>query len=189
MDHLQEIPLNAPITLKVPIAMPGRRNVSYETPRQPITFKRLECWIRVNTVTRQIWVQFAKIPQPLMIYGPDDFAAACPDTPEQHGERVLQILGNDPAVVLQALIDGGEVTMPARVPRSIKHWQAVNVLREMGLLDAVEAMTAETESHALRDAWKGFEDLSIKSPSVIGMAAALGIDLNAFFIRAGALGV
>jgi hypothetical protein len=143
-------------------------------------------------VTKTIHAQIGRISNPLLIYSGEDFAVAAADTPEQHGERVLQILSDDPAVVLQALIDGVAITMPARVPRYIRHWQAVNVLRDMGHLERVEAMVEVSIDTAVRDSWNGLEDLSRKSPTVLGIAQALGMDaaaIDAFFIRAGGLKV
>lgn len=193
MEHLTEIRLPSPISLNVPIPLPGRRDVTYAAPRQQVAFDVIYMWIKINTVTRQIWVQFAKIPKPLMIYGPDDFAAACPDTPDQHAERVRQILGADPATVLQALLDGADLPpAPQRVPRSIRAWQARELLRRKSLLDRVVGMVKQCGDTAVIEAWEARENLARYGKTVLAMAAAIGLsaaEIDEFFIEAAKLEV
>ena len=87
MQYISEIPLSAPITVQVPV---GR----YGMAEQEITMDSLQVWYVINTATKAIWAQVARIPHPILIYGQADFAAAVGDTPAEHDaqNRAIQFL-------------------------------------------------------------------------------------------------
>ena len=154
----------------------------------------LDAEFSINVVTRTVHAALAPIPRPLQIYGAEDFARIAADTPEQHVERVLQLLGKDPAAVLQALIDGRELPARApRVPREVDNWRARAVLESLGLLPQVDALITALEGpHAVvvRNAWKGAAPLQRRGPTVKALAASLNLSeeqLDAMFIQADAL--
>jgi hypothetical protein len=203
--HLATIPLAAPVT--VYLAHQGRRprviTPDGSSPL-PITadngeatvFEELACAFVINLVTQTIHAQIAHIPPPLLIYGPADFAAVAIDLPEYHGERVLQLLGNDPAAALQALIDGCPLpAAPPRVPREIGNWRAKAILASMGKLADVEAVIAslpEPQRTVVALAWAGDAKLARRGATVTGLGAALGMsegEIDALFIAAEALEV
>jgi hypothetical protein len=135
--------------------------------------------LRSDPMAQTITAHLSPLPRGLQIYGPEDYSAAAGDSMDDHVARVLQILGSDPARVLQALIDGGEMPpRPPRVPREIPNWRCKAVLHQMGLLATVEAgmeaMTDPERTVALF-AWNGDGKVARKGPTVIGLAAALGL--------------
>jgi hypothetical protein len=193
--HLATVKLAEPVTVYIPANRP--RVVTGQTVlpgsgRETI-LEALQCAFYINVVTQTIYAQIARIPKPLMIYGPADFAAACADLPEQHGERVLQCLGSDPAKALQALIDGAEMPpVPVRVPRSIRAWQARELLRRMGLLDKVVSMVEWCGDTAVIEAWEARENLARRGKTVLAVAANLDMDeaaIDQFFLDAAKLEV
>jgi len=200
--HLATIQLAEPVTIYLtssprPRVVPGTQAL----PRIPkdgeeTVVTELECAFVINVVTRTIHAQIARIPTPLLIYGPDDFTAVAADLPEHHGERVLQVLGSDLALALQALCIGDLLPpMPARVPREIPNWRAKVILASMGLLTAVEAAIAalpEPDRTVASLAWGGDAKLARRGKTVLGLAAALGLSsdqVDQLFIAAEALEV
>lgn len=152
--------------------------------------------VQIDGHTRSIRAHLPPIPAPLEIYGPEDFAAAAADTLDDHAERVLQILGSDPASVLQALIDGAELPpLPPRVPREIPNWRAKAILATMGKLAAVEAAIQampEPQRTVVALAWGGDAKLARRGKTVLGLSAALGLtdaQVDALFVAAEALEV
>jgi hypothetical protein len=150
--------------------------------------------LHLDAVARTITAYLPPIPGGLVIYGPEDFLAACGDTPDEHAERVLQVLGSDPAKVLQPLCDGRELPpLPPRVPREIPNWRAKVILAQMGLLAKVEAAIAalpEPERTVSSLAWAGDAKLARRGKTVLGLASALGLtpaQLDQLFIAAEAL--
>ena len=66
-------------------------------------------------------------------------------------------------------------------------WQAKEALRQLGKLDAANALVAATDSPALHLAWEYANDVSRNSPAVTAIGAALGLDnaaLDNLFARA-----
>ena len=113
---------------------------------------------------------------------------------DDHCERVLAMLGSDPATSLQALIDGRSMPNPSkRVPREIANWRAKAILAGMGKLAEVDALIAampEPDGTVMRLAWGGNAALSRFSKSVVSLATSLGMDpaaIDALFIDAEAL--
>jgi hypothetical protein len=156
----------------------------------------LDCSFVLNVFTRTIHAQIAGIPRPLLIYAPADFAAAAADLPEHHGERVLQVLGSDPAQTLQALCNEADVPAPpVRVPREIPNWRAKVILGQMGLLPTVEAALAalpDPDRTVASHAWAGDAKLARRGKTVLGLASALGLSsaqIDELFIAAEALEV
>jgi len=154
----------------------------------------LDAEFTLNVVTRTVHAALAPIPRPLQIYGPEDFTLIAADPPEQHAERVLQLLGTDPAAVLQALIDGRALpAAPPRVPREIPNWRAKVILAGMGLLPAVESAIAslpEPDKTVATLAWAGDAKLARRGKTVLGLSAALGLtsdQIDQLFIAAEAL--
>jgi hypothetical protein len=200
--HLATVPLAEPVTVYLtssprPRIVPGNQSL----PRIPedgeeTVLTELQCCFVLNVVTQTIHAQIARIPTPLLIYGPDDFAAVAADLPEHHGERVLQVLGSDPAAALQALCIGDLLPpMPPRVPREIANWRAKVILAQMGLLAAVESAIAalpEPDRTVASLAWNGDAKLARRGKTVLGLAAALGLSadqVDQLFIAAEALEV
>jgi hypothetical protein len=147
--------------------------------------------LHLDAVARTITAYLPPIPGGLVIYGPEDFLAACGDTPDEHAERLLQVLGSDPAKTLQALIDGTATPeLPPRVPREIPNWRAKVILHHMGLLAKVEAAIAalpEPERTVSSLAWAGDAKLARRGKTVLGLASALGLtpaQLDQLFIAA-----
>lgn len=156
----------------------------------------LDVALVLNVVTRTVHAQIAPIPRPLQIYGPDDFALIAADTPEQHAERVLEVLGNDPAGILQALINGSALpAAPIRVPREIANWRARAVLELQGLLPQVEeaiAAMSGPESIVVRNAWHAGAPLARHGATVTALASQLGLateEIDAMFIAAESINV
>lgn len=153
-------------------------------------------YIHIAAAAREIRAHLMPLPHPLPLYGPADFAAAAADTMEDHAARVLQLLGSDPASVLQALCDGGELpVLPPRVPREIPNWRAKVILAQMGLLATVESAIAalpEPDRTVASLAWNGDAKLARRGKTVLGLAAALGLSgdqIDQLFIAAEALEV
>ena len=141
-------------------------------------FSELPVSVYACLQTRTLVAQMSPIPSPLPIYGPEDFGLACNDTMDEHAERVLEILGTDPAVVLQALIDGSELPAPPpRVPREVAHWRMEFILGKMDkltqLLEVIEDLPEEQREVA-RAAWFGLAAINIKSPFILLAAPRLG---------------
>ena len=162
---------------------------------EPTEITYLDAAFAVNVVTKTIHAQLAPIPLPLLIYGAEDFAYVAADTPEQHAERVLQVLGNDPAIALQALIDGRQPTPPQRIPREIDFWRADYILKSMGLISAVEQAIAalpDPQRSIVQSAWAGKAKISRTGIAVTALAPALGLtyeQIDNLFIAAEALKV
>lgn len=201
--HLATVHLAEPVTIYLPTGRPRVVAPGGSQPT-PITaasgketiLSELECAFWINVVTQTIHAQIARIPTPLLIYGPTDFAAVVSDLPEHHAERVLQVLGSDPAQALQALCNGNLLPpMPARVPREIPNWRAKAVLATMGKLAAVEAVIAslpDPDRTIVSLAWGGDAKLARRGKTVLGLAAALGLssdEVDALFIAAEAIEV
>lgn len=194
--HLATVPLAAPVTVYLPsgprprVVPPGDEN------GEATTLTELECAFWLNVVSQTIHAQIANIPNPLPIYGPEDFATVAADLPEHHGVRVLEVLGSDLAGALQALINGEPLPpLPARVPREIANWRARAVLELAGLLPTVEAAIAGMggpEGVVVRNAWQSGAPLARKGPTVSALAPALGLSdfqVDQMFIQASSLSV
>lgn len=199
--HLATVQLAEPVTIYLPFTRP-RIAPLWVDPSAPLTaangvatvLETLECCFVLNVVTQTIHAQIARLPRPLLIYGPQDFAAVAADLPEHHGERVLQVLGTDPASVLQALVNGTDLPPPpVRVPREIANWRARAVLEISGMLPAVESAIAAMDGPAgiiVRNAWQSGAPLARHGPTVSSLAPALGLteaQVDAMFIQAEAL--
>lgn len=148
----------------------------------------------VNPVTRTIHAEIPPMPRALLIYGAQDFDAAAADTPEQHAERVLSILGITPQTYLQAIIDGTELPeLPVRVPRVVANWKAKALLGRMGLIPAVEAALGTLSEPRRADvlaAWNGNGRLYRNGETVQTIASELALtpeQIDAMFVEAGSL--
>jgi hypothetical protein len=186
-----------PVTLRLSLPTASRPRVIGESSAVPTEriFERLPLYVSLDSQTRQISAHLPPIPEAMLLYGPDDFAAACADTMDDHAARVLHRCGYDPAPVLQALIDGhpSPEPPPRRVPREIANWRAKAVLSTMGKLADVDALIAampESDAAVMRLAWHGNAALARNSQTVATLGSALGFssaDLDAFFIAADAI--
>jgi len=181
------------VTLPAPITL---RMTPPDATGEPIMqeFDSFTLYVRAELVERTLRAYLPPIPAPLDLYGPDDFAAACADTMEDHAARVLELLGIDPAATLQALIDGSELPPPPqRVPREVALWQAKAVMAGMGITAAVEAAIAampDPQRSVAQCAWANNAKLSRRGPTVAALAPALGLSgpqIDALFIQASAL--
>lgn len=174
------VKLSTPIILSLHLSDgPRVRDTSDEVGDEWDTeFQDFPLDVRPDCYARTLVAYLSPIPTPLPIYGPEDFSAACGDTMEEHAERVLEILGDDPAVTLQALIDGEELPpMPPRVPREVAHWRMEYILRQWGYLDKLDSVFAalDPESQDIaRSAWTGLSAINIKSPFIALAAPILG---------------
>ena len=191
-----------PISLAWP--MPGPRLRLSDTPlsnadvgpanRRVAQVKRILFFVQADVAARTLTAHLSSV-APIVLYGPQDFAAACGDTMEDHAARVLQLLGPDPAATLQSLIDksGTLPTPPARIPREIANWRAKAILAQMGLLDTVDAYLAalpEPEAAVAKLAWNGDAKILRTSPMVAALALALALtpaQLDAMFLSADAI--
>lgn len=205
MSPIAQLILPSPISLDLRISAVPRPRVISSNPQdldaaphvpEMHEFDRFGLWIITDAYAREIRVQLMPLPHALTIYGPEDFSAAAGDTPEDHSERVLHCLGNDPATVLQALIDGHDMPpLPPRIPREIPNWRAKVVLAGMGLLQTVDAAIAalpEPDRTVASLAWGGDAKLARRGKTVLGLAAALGLtseQVDQLFIAAEALEV
>ena len=180
--------LARPVTLNL-----ARR--SRVTPAVPVIvpheFTALGLVVRVDLQRREIRGSLAPLPGSLLLYGPADFTAAAGDTAEQHAARVLEILGADPAPVLQSLIDGRAMPEPPpRVPREVANWRVKAVLHQRGLLTAAGAVLdalPEPQRTIARLAWDGDAKLARTSPAVAFIAASIGLvpsEIDQAFIAA-----
>ena len=194
----------AKLTLPSPVTLVIRR---YNRPRAgrqalPInagtekTFEVLDLCFTLAALPQTIHAQIAGIARPLLIYGPTDFREVVTDTPDQHAQRVLEVLGSDPATMLQALCDGGDIPpLPARVPREIPNWRCKAVLSQMGLLNQVEAIMdalPEPDRTVARLAWNGDGKVARHGKTVLGLASVLNLtpaQIDAMFIAAEAIDV
>lgn len=88
----------SPITLDLRIATGPRPRVipagAVQIPDDehepvPHEFSELPLVVMLDSQAREIAVQLPPIPGRLRIYGPEDFAAAASDLPDDHAERVL----------------------------------------------------------------------------------------------------
>jgi hypothetical protein len=201
--HLAEVSLAEPVSIYLPGAGPRPRVVNGGEP-VPLTaetgtlteIQDLQCAFWINVVTQTIHAQIARIPRPLLLYGPEDFAAVASDLPEHHGERVLQVLGTDPAATLQTLCNGEDLPPPpVRIPREIANWRARAILDISGLLPSVEASLAAMTGEAgvvVRTAWQSGAPLARRGPTVSALAPALGLteeQVDSMFIAAATLDV
>ncbi len=157
-------------------------------------FSSLPLWLQFDACARVITAYLSPITRGVILYGPEDFAAACPDTMDDHVQRVLQILGTDPAAALQTLIDGGKLPdPPQRVPREVAHWRIACMLEASGKLAIVESLipTLPDDVRGVASAaWVGKASLNRRSPLVLAAGALLGYspaDLDALFIAAAAI--
>jgi hypothetical protein len=205
MNYPATLTLPEPVTLDLRIPTGPRPRVvqpdAQQLPEDTSTpelheFSELSFWVQLDASAREIRAYLQPLPHPLPLYGTADFAAAAGDPPEAHAERILQLLGSDPASVLQALCDGSELpAMPPRVPREIPNWRAKAVLATMGKLAAVEAAIAslpEPDHTIVSLAWAGDAKLARRGKTVVGLAVALGLssdEVDALFIAAEALEV
>lgn len=105
--------------------------------------------------------------------GPDAFIDAPPDYDQTKTYEVVN------GALVQA------------VPKAVSRFQARMAIRGAGLFDAVEAMMAAPETPvAAKEAWASAQEFERTSPTVAGMAAALGMteaQLDALFIAAAAI--
>jgi hypothetical protein len=206
MNYPATLTLPEPVTLdlRIPtgprprVVQPDSQPLPEDTEHVPELheFSEFSFWVHLDASAREVRAYLQPIPHPLPLYGPEDFAAAAADSPEDHAGRVLHLLGSDPASVLQALCDGSELpAMPPRVPREIANWRARAVLELSGLLPSVEAALATMdgpEAIVVRHAWQSGAPLARKGPTVSALAPALGLteeQVDSMFIQAASLEV
>lgn len=199
------VTLPHPVTLDLRLATGPRPRViapAQSVPADPAhdpvwqEFTEFPMWLTIDANVREIRANLSPLPRQLTLYGPEDFGAAASDTPEDHAARVLQLLGKDPASVLQALCDGGELPpLPARIPREIANWRARAVLELAGLLPAVESAIASMggpDGIVVRHAWQSGAPLARRGATVLSLAPALGLSdsqIDQMFIQADSLSI
>lgn len=176
----------------------GSSSLPDDSKHEPVLreFSEFPLLVTLDANAREIRAQLPPLPRMLPLYGPADFMAAASDSMEDHGKRVLHILGTSPAIILQALCDGGELPeLPPRVPREIANWRARTVLELAGLLPAVEACIAAMtgpESIVVRHAWQSAAPLARRGATVAALAPALGLtdaQVDSMFMQAETLKV
>jgi hypothetical protein len=156
--------------------------VTLDAPRpqaQPVPrlISRILLTVRLDAASRKILAYPSPVPGWLLLYGPKDFSAAAADSMDDHAARVAEILGNDPAAVLQALCDGRDLPAPPqRVPRELPGWRIKAELALRGLIPEVQAAIAalqEPDATVARLAWES-ASFSRKGALVAAVAAKLG---------------
>jgi hypothetical protein len=160
---------------------------------EPMEFEQLLMVLHVDPVSRTISAHLPPVPGRLQLYGPADYIAALADTPEDFASRVIQVLGEDPARALQAMINGEELPMPVRVPREIPNWRAKAILATMGLTGRVNEIIGslpEPQRTVVQAAWAGDAKLARTGATVMALGAALGMtgeEMDALFVAAEAI--
>lgn len=159
-------------------------------------FDKLQMYVHIDAVNRCLLAYLPPIPEPLLLYSPADFGPACADDTEAHVARVLLLCGDNPAEVLQPLIDGTaphyleQPEPPARVPLEIQNWRAKAVLGQMGLIPAIEAAInglPEPQRGVVLTAWNGDAKLARRGETVLAFSASLGLtaeQVDALFVAA-----
>ena len=167
----------SPFTLSLPIPTGARPRVISPDETQPPArasrgFSKLPLVIRFDAQYRSVLAYLPPIPQPLVIYGPLDFEAACADTMDGHAQRVLELCGNDPAAVLQPIIDDLSTAWysrpaPARCLRllTLSKLKLILVLEAAGLEDAFFAFLASDPKMQRR--WDAAQLLAFSNPLVM----------------------
>lgn len=180
--------LPSTVTLDLRVAMGPRPRVviadagdSSPTEATPVwhEFGSFPMHLVVDAAARSISAYLPPIPNHLPLYGAEDFVAAAGDSMEDHAQRVLQLLGSEPATILQAMIDGADLPpLPARVPREIPNWRCKAVLTQMGLIDQVTAIMdalPEPDRTIAQLAWHGDGKVARRGKTVLGLATVLGL--------------
>lgn len=179
----------SPVTLTVRNSVNPRPRVVAPGQTSPATFEArefetLQMYVHIDAVNRCLLAYLPPIPNPLLLYAREDFGPACADPMESHVARVLALCGDNPAEVLQPLIDGPPVSYleqpdpPARVPLEIMNWRAKAVLGQMGLIPQIEAMLdklPEPQRGVVLTAWNGDAKLARRGETVLALAEALGL--------------
>jgi hypothetical protein len=159
-------------------------------------FDKLPMYVHIDSLNRCLLAYLPPIPEPLLLYSPADFGAAVADDMEAHAARVLFLCGNDPAAVLQPLIDGKAGNYlerpepPARVPLEIQNWRAKAILAQMGLIPAIEAAInglPEPQRGVVLTAWNGDAKLARRGETVLAFSSSLGLtaeQVDALFVAA-----
>ena len=187
--------LAAPVSLRLRVAPHPRPRVSTDpAPLASRTFESFPLHLQIDAQSRTLRAYLPPLPGSLLLYPPPDFAAACADPMEDHAARVLQLLGNDPALALQALVDGTDIPdPPPRVPREIANWRAKVALATMGKLLSVNSFLTslpEPDRTAVTLAWNGDAKILRQSPMVATIADFLQLspdEIDNLFIAAAAL--
>jgi len=183
----------SPVTLRISRLPNPRPRAIADQPTEPVAqvFERLLLWVRIDPIRREILAHLPPIPAPLPLYSQADYSGACGDTMDEHAARVLQLLGSDPATVLQLLIDGQPIPdPPQRVPREIANWRGKVVLAMAGHLPAAEAFIdalPDPQRTVARAAWDGDAKFSRNSQTVLALGQALNLSaagLDSLFIAA-----
>jgi hypothetical protein len=147
-------------------------------------FEKLPFYVHIDALNRCLLAYLPPIPEPLLLYRKEDFGAAVGDDMETHAERIITLCGDDPAAVLQPLIDGTagnylERPEPsARVPLEIQNWRAKAVLSQMGLIPAIEAAInglPEPQRGVVLTAWNGDAKLARRGETVLAFSQSLGL--------------
>ena len=154
---------------------------------------------RVVQRQRLITASIPPLRKPVLLYGAGAFAAHAADTDAQHTARLQALLGSDMQAALQALQDDATPlalqTEPAAAATEISNWRAKAVLAQMGLLAQVEAALdalPEPQRTVVGFAWNGDAKFAKDSPTLLALAAGLGMDaagLDEFFAAAAAISI
>lgn len=191
----------SPVTLSLRISASPRPRVVPGPDAPPADvhdreFTELPLHLHVDSIGRYLLAYLPPIPKPIVLYGPNYFSAACADSMEDHAERVLQILGDNPSEVLQSMIDGTDGNYferpnpPPRIPREIANWRAKAVLGMAGLLDNVHTALdnmQEPDRTVAKAAWFSGAPIARKGPTVAALAQILNLSpeqLDDMFIQA-----
>jgi hypothetical protein len=154
-------------------------------------FAALPLHVHMDALARTLTAYLSPIPKGIVLYGQEDFAAACADSMEDHVSQVLRILGDMPAAALQMLIDGDELPdTPQRVPREVANWRIKFILDRRGVVGRVQPMIdalPEPARTAANYAWNGDAKIARTSAMAQAIAQELGLDMNEVFIEADAI--
>lgn len=161
-------------------------------------FESLPLYVQLDGQKRLVRAYLSPIPNPLVLYRAEDFAAVAGDSLAEHAERVEEILGEQAEEILQRLLSEPyteEDWIPAkpRIPRSIESWRAKVALSAAGLLPKVAEIIGalpEPQRTVVSEAWSGAAPLTRRGATVAAMGEALGMsagEIDELFIRAAAI--
>jgi hypothetical protein len=175
------------------IVAPGQTLPGLKEERE---FDHLLFYVHIDALNRCLLAYLPPIPDPLLLYAKEDFGAAVADDSEAHAERILLLCGEDPASVLQPLVDHtaghylDREQPSSRVPLEIQNWRAKVVLGQMGLIGTIESSLEnlpEPQRSVVLTAWKGDAKLARRGETVNALASSLGLSkeqVDALFIAA-----
>lgn len=176
----EPVTLNLRLGQRSRVVPPGGPPANLPPPIRRV-FPRLPLHLQIDSAARKISAYLMPIPGSILLYGPDDFAAACADSMADHCARVLELLGSDPAAALQQIIDGTQLgEPPPRKARRISKLKLRRALRDAGLESLLDGFLANNPTAAAD--WNDSQLLMVADPllaeSLPLFAAAAGMTIE-----------